>query len=187
MSYYRKNPNRGWGDQDIILWKLHQNWNFSFFYLLFPWKFQTKQSSTPGYYTKSCQIPQKDPQKFHIIFSWSTLEIPLRFYLTPRNSTCYYFDTPESSISSIPLFGFFLEQPKQLLLMLHLALFYYLSIIIAHQTCCSIGRQEVLLVKLIFSDRTSSQQSVCCQSRHKVILMMCAMFATCLGILSLTE
>ena len=184
---FQKKIKQGLGGQDILLWKLHQKWYFSFFYLLYPWKFQTKQGSTPGYSTKLCQIPQKDPQKSHIIFSWSTLEIPLRFYLTPRNSTCYYFDTPGNSISSIPLFGFFLEQPKQLLLMLHLALFYYLSIIIADQTCYSIGRQGELLVKLIFSDLTSSQQSVCRQSRHQVIQMMCAMFATCLGILFLTE
>ena len=39
-------------------------------------------------------LPNKDPWKFHIMFSWSRLEIPLRFYLNPRNSTCYFFDTP---------------------------------------------------------------------------------------------
>ena len=66
------------------------------------------------------------------------------------------------------------------LLILHLAIFYYLSIIIADQTCYSIGRQGELLVKLIFSQQSNFQLAVhLFQSRHQVIQMMCAMFTTC--------
>ena len=60
----------------------------------------------------------QDPWKFHIIFSWSPLEIPLCSYLTPRsrNSTCYFFDTLGNSMSLSPaaplLCVFFLEQPN---------------------------------------------------------------------------
>ena len=58
-------------------------------FFFYHWKFQTKQSSTPGNSTKLCQIPSlenpgRSPRplpcwKFHIIFSWSSLEVPLRF------------------------------------------------------------------------------------------------------------
>ena len=77
-------------------------------FLLNPWKFQVKQSSIPGNSTKNCvrslgnfKTRNQDPWTLHTIFSWSSfLEIPLCFYLTPRNSTYYYFDTPRNSISS---------------------------------------------------------------------------------------
>ena len=86
QSYSRKNPNRR-GVEDIYIFEYVPPWNFSCF-LLYPWKFQTKQSSTPGL----LDIPQncvrslgisktknKDSWKFHIIFSWSPLKIPLCF------------------------------------------------------------------------------------------------------------
>ena len=77
-------------------------------FLLNPWKFQVKQSSIPGNSTKNCgrslgnfKTRNQDPWMLHTIFSWSSfLEIPLCFYLTPRNSTYYFFDTPRNSISS---------------------------------------------------------------------------------------
>ena len=86
MGYSRKNPNRG-GVHDILFGK--PPWSFS----LYPCKFQTKQRSTPGYSTK-----------FHIIFSWSPLEIPLPplelpqaislislEILSPQPHPCLYF------------------------------------------------------------------------------------------------
>ena len=55
------------------------------FFLLYPWKFQTKQLN-PWIFHKivldPLEIPrtkEKTPWKFHIIFSWSPLEIPLHF------------------------------------------------------------------------------------------------------------
>ena len=80
---FQKKIKQGLGGQDILLWKLHQKWYFSFFYLLYPWKFQTKQGSTPGYSTKLCQNPQKlQGQKQR------PLEIPHYFFLvTLGNST----------------------------------------------------------------------------------------------------
>ena len=55
---------------------------------LYPWKFQTKWSFTPGSSTKLCYIHwnfrsktnKQDPWKYHIIFSGSPFEIPLLFY-----------------------------------------------------------------------------------------------------------
>ena len=53
-----------------------------FIFLLYPWKFQTKQSSTPGNSTKcvrslgNSKAKNQDPWEFHIIFSWSPMEIP---------------------------------------------------------------------------------------------------------------
>ena len=36
------------------------------------------------------------------IFSWSLLEIPLHFYLTSGNSTCYFIDTPGNPMPRSP-------------------------------------------------------------------------------------
>ena len=44
MGYSRKNPNRG--VEDILFWKTSGIFHF---FTLYPWKFQTKQSLTPGY------------------------------------------------------------------------------------------------------------------------------------------
>ena len=77
-------------------------WNFLLFYF------------TPGN-SRQNKAPPKDPRNFHIIFSWSPLEIPLCFYLAPGNSTCYFLDTPGNSISSTrppPMFGVFMGQPN---------------------------------------------------------------------------
>ena len=40
-------------DETFLYFFENLPWDFSFF-LLYPWKFQTKQSSTPGYSTKLC-------------------------------------------------------------------------------------------------------------------------------------
>ena len=62
--------------EDILFW--NPPWNFSFF-LLYPWKFQAKQSFTPGKSKNffrslgNSKAKNQDPWKFHIIFSWSNL------------------------------------------------------------------------------------------------------------------
>ena len=109
-----------------------------FILLLYPWKFQTKQSSTPGYSTQLCYLDpldrnsktkNKDQWKFHIIFSWSALKIPRAISLIPQ----------EIRYSQPPCLDFFWNSPIASYI-LHLALFYFLSIIIADQTCYSIDR-----------------------------------------------
>ena len=110
MGYSRENPNRG--AEDILLWK--PPCNFSFFTLSRGNSRQNKAQSLDiprncVRFLRNFKAKKKDPSKFHIIFSWSPLEIPLCFQLTLGNSTCYFFDTPGNSISSTPLFGFFLE------------------------------------------------------------------------------
>ena len=109
-----------------------------------PWKFQGQKQrpmEIPHYFflvtlgnSTSFLI---NPQKFHVVF----LCYPWKFHI---------LSPPVWILSGI----------AQLILILHLALFCYLSIIIADQTCYSIDRQGELLFKLIFSDLTSSQQSV---------------------------
>ena len=76
-------------------------------FLLYLWKFQTNQSSTPENCAKLRYIPcQFQDQKQR------PLEIPHNFFLvTPRNSACYIFDSPGNSMSSInPPVWFFLEK-----------------------------------------------------------------------------
>ena len=76
------------GLEDILGWKRPLEYlNLS----LYPWKFQTKWSFTPGnskkmYCTHSgiSNAKNQDPQKFHMIFSWSPLEFP--HSITPGNS-----------------------------------------------------------------------------------------------------
>ena len=141
--------------EDILFWKTH--WNFSFFY------FNTGNSRQNK--AKPLDIPQncvrslenskaknKDPWKFHILgHPWKfhfvfnyPLKIPSAISLIP-------LDIPYPQ----PLLRFF-SGIAQLLLILHLALFYHLSIKFADQTCYSISRYRELLVKLIFSYLTSS-------------------------------
>ena len=66
-----------------------------FIFLLDPWKFQTNQSSTAGNCAKLCYISlvnsktkKQDPWKFHIIISWSPLEIPHAISLIPLEIPC---------------------------------------------------------------------------------------------------
>ena len=79
-----------------------------FIFLLYPWKFQTKQSSTLGCSTKLCSIPwkfqgqkQRPIEISHYLF-WVTLGNFTSFFINPRNYTCYFFDMPGNSISSTP-------------------------------------------------------------------------------------
>ena len=98
---------RGWGYTF-----LKSPWNFSFFYLTS--KISRQNKAQPLDIPQNCvrslrnfKAKNKDPWKFHIIFSWSPFEIPLRF-----NSTCYFFDTPGNSISSKPpCLDFFWKSP----------------------------------------------------------------------------
>ena len=86
--------------------------------IFWPWKgvFQKKTNrgeGGEGKKTPPLDIPQncvkslgnfkaknQNHCKSQIIFSWSPLEIRLRFYLTSENSTSCFFDTPRSSIFS---------------------------------------------------------------------------------------
>ena len=73
-------------------------WKFSFFYFT---PGNSKQNKAqPLDIPQDCvrslgnsKAKNKDCWKFHIIFSWLRLEIPLRFELAPGNSTCS-FDNP---------------------------------------------------------------------------------------------
>ena len=79
MGYSRKDPNRG--AEDILLWKLPGT--FHFFTL--PLEIPDKTKLNPCIFHKivrfltNFKAKKKDPWKFHIIFSWSPLEIPLYF------------------------------------------------------------------------------------------------------------
>ena len=118
MGYSRKKIKRGdWGYTFV---KTAPEF---FILLLYPWKFQTKQSSTPGYSTQLCYLDpldrnsktkNKDQWKFHIIFSWSALKIPHAISLIPQ----------EIPYSQPPCLDFFWNSPIASYI-LHLALFYF--------------------------------------------------------------
>ena len=140
MGYSRKKiKQRGRGVDGLVIGYTFVKTAPEFFILLlYPCKFQTKQSSTPGYSTQLCLLPRslrnskaknKDPWKFDTIFSWSTPEIPRAISLIPL----------EIPYPPPPCLDFFWNSPIASYI-LHLALFYYLSIIIADQTCYSIDR-----------------------------------------------
>ena len=78
LGYSRKNPNR-WV---LRIYFFEKPLEF-FIFLLYPWKFQAKQSSAAGYSAKFCQIPWKlQVQKLR------ALEIPHYFFLVALgNST----------------------------------------------------------------------------------------------------
>ena len=61
-------------------------WNFSFFYFTPGKNFRQQNKAQPLDIPQNCvrflgnsKAKNKDPWKFHIIFSWLSLEIPLRF------------------------------------------------------------------------------------------------------------
>ena len=94
MGYSRKKiKQRGRGVGGLVIGYTFVKTAPEFFILLlYPCKFQKKQSSTPGYSTQLCLLPRslrnskaknKDPWKFDIIFSWSTPEIPRAISLIP--------------------------------------------------------------------------------------------------------
>ena len=88
---------------------------------LYLWKFQRKQSFTPENFTGTCALflqnskaINQDPGKFYMIFSWSPMEIPLLFYLTPGNPNALSSAPLEISIPqtlSSSLFGLFWSSP----------------------------------------------------------------------------
>ena len=96
------------GGADILFWKTPGILRF----FIYPWKLQTKQSfiprnSTKLYVTfllrpKALEIPQ-----FFLDHHWKYY---VAFIITPRNSTCFFFNTPGNSISSPPPF---LSIPKK--------------------------------------------------------------------------
>ena len=80
LGYSRKNPNRG--VEDILFWKRRLEF---LDLLLYPWKFMTKGSFTPGNTTRLCynhrNFQGQKPRP---------MEIPHDFFLiTPRNSTSF--------------------------------------------------------------------------------------------------
>ena len=76
------------GVEDILLWKLPQNFSYSFTWSLeIPdktklnaWIFHTILLPRS---LRNSKAKKKDPWKFHIIFSWSPLEIPRAISLIP--------------------------------------------------------------------------------------------------------
>ena len=85
-----------------------------FIFLLYHWKIQAKQSSTPTYFIKLLNPLQilrpetKLPGNSSLFF----LGHPWKFHfvlINPWKFLCYFLDTHGNSISSTPLFGFFLE------------------------------------------------------------------------------
>ena len=77
-------------------------WKFSFFYFTPGNSKQNKAQplDIPQNCVGNSKAKNKDSWKFHFMFSWLRLEIPLGFELAPGNCTCYFFDTPAKSISS---------------------------------------------------------------------------------------
>ena len=91
----------------ILFWKTPMKFSG---YLLYSWKFQTKQSFTQETSQNSATLlkaQNQDTEKFHMIFSWSPLEIPHFFCITPGNFTCYFFNTLEIPHPELSPFVFF--------------------------------------------------------------------------------
>ena len=70
------------GVEDMLFWN---PWNFSFFFYFTPGN-SRQNKAQPLDIPQNCvrslgnsKAKNKDPWKFHIIFSWSPLEIPLHF------------------------------------------------------------------------------------------------------------
>ena len=111
--------------------------------------------NSPGifhFFTLPLEIPDKtklNPWIFHKIVL-DPLEIPRPKTKTHGNSTLFFLVTLGNS-TEIPPLEIPYPQPAvwifsgiSQLIILHLVLFYYLLIIIADQTCYSIGRQRVI-------------------------------------------
>ena len=84
LGYSRKKSIQGGWGQTF----LETPWNFLGF-LLYPWKYQTKQSFTPRNSTKLCYTPQKlyglKPRP---------LEIPYEFFLIPPGNSTLFLISP---------------------------------------------------------------------------------------------
>ena len=99
-----------WGGADILFWKPPGILKF----FIYPWKLQTKQSFIPKNFTKlyvtfllrpkALEIPQ-----FFLDHHWKYY---VAFIITPRNSTCFFFNTHGNSISSPPPFLSIPEKKK---------------------------------------------------------------------------
>ena len=105
MDYCRKIQTGEVGDWKKDFWKPLRIFRF----LLYPWKFQTKQGFTRVNFTKLCYTPQK-----FLGLKLRLLDIPHNFFLiTPRNSTLPLISPPENpaAISSIALEILYPEPP----------------------------------------------------------------------------
>ena len=132
MGYSKKKSNQdggggGWGHTF-----LKSPWNFwvSNFTLGIPnktmlhtWKFHKIALATP---LGNSKAKNQDPWKFCMIFSWSSLEIPLLFQLTPGISM-FYFSIPLEIFNPPlpPCLDFFWNSP---LLIIRLAKFSFLNL-----------------------------------------------------------
>ena len=74
---------------------------------------RTMKTNTHGNST-SCGIWNLEFGIWKLIFSLTSLKIPLLFQLTPRISTWSFFSTPGNSMPSIHLFVFFSGIPSSL-------------------------------------------------------------------------
>ena len=91
MGYSRKKiKQRRRGGGGLVIGYTFVKTAPEFFILLpYPSTFQTIQGSTPEYSTQLCyplrnsSAKKKDPRKFHIIFSWSPLEISRAISVIP--------------------------------------------------------------------------------------------------------
>ena len=86
LGYSRENLNREGGLGYTFLTPPPFPWNFSFFYFTPGKNFRQQNKAQPLDIPQNCvrflgnsKAKNKDPWKFHIIFSWLSLEIPLRF------------------------------------------------------------------------------------------------------------
>ena len=114
LGYFRKKTSRG--VEGILFWKTP--WIFSFF-LLYPWKFQTKQSSTPHMHLEISQncfrslgnfkAKSQDSWKFHITFFFFTVGNSTSFLINPWKLHAISLIPLEIPYLQSPLFYFFLE------------------------------------------------------------------------------
>ena len=90
MGYSRKNSNRGGWGYTFLKPPLE-----FFIFLFYPWKFQTKQSSTLDISqncvrsTGNSKVKNKDPWKFHIFFFGHPWKFHIFFLVTLGNFTSF--------------------------------------------------------------------------------------------------
>ena len=95
----------GWGH--FVFWK--QPWNPGILVFNFTPR-NSRQNKAPPLETPQNCVTPRPKTKTPASYAWFLLDLPWifgSFLLTPRNSTCYFFNTPGNSKSSSPLFFFF--------------------------------------------------------------------------------
>ena len=114
LGYFRKkNKQGGWGDTFL------KNTLDFFIFLLYPWKFQTKQSSTPHMHLEVSQncfrslgnfkAKSQDSWKFHITFFFFKVGNSTSFLINPWKLHAISLIPLEIPYLQSPLFYFFLE------------------------------------------------------------------------------